>query len=235
MEDKSDTKAPVGPVPSNVGQQSTSAQPKPAQTPPDPVTSNSDKQASSKKWLMFALFGFAVLALGAGGVFAYKHFRVKREASKTAQSNQRELTSTPTRSNIQIPVMEELDIEQAEKVSPDTDGDGVVNLRDNCPRTANSDQADSNSDGVGDACSGFSLQLERVRGDLAKRLGVEESEIETVETEEVVWNNICLGINEGMDVCSTSSKTPGYKFTLRVSGRDYQYHTDEGSHIIFVK
>ena len=35
----------------------------------------------------------------------------------------------------------------------DTDGDGTPDAVDNCPRTPNADQLDSNSDGVGDACS----------------------------------------------------------------------------------
>jgi len=34
----------------------------------------------------------------------------------------------------------------------DRDGDGFVNHRDNCPYLANADQADSNNDGVGNAC-----------------------------------------------------------------------------------
>jgi hypothetical protein len=36
--------------------------------------------------------------------------------------------------------------------SGDSDGDGVPNDRDNCPNDANADQADSERDGVGDAC-----------------------------------------------------------------------------------
>ena len=36
----------------------------------------------------------------------------------------------------------------------DTDGDGVPDDEDNCPLVPNPDQADSNNDGVGDACSG---------------------------------------------------------------------------------
>ncbi|MCB0516951.1 MAG: alpha-amylase family glycosyl hydrolase [Chitinophagales bacterium] len=34
----------------------------------------------------------------------------------------------------------------------DSDGDGIADLRDNCPNTPNADQADSNYDGIGDAC-----------------------------------------------------------------------------------
>ncbi len=35
---------------------------------------------------------------------------------------------------------------------PDGDGDGVVDVCDNCPNVANSDQADADDDGVGDVC-----------------------------------------------------------------------------------
>lgn len=34
----------------------------------------------------------------------------------------------------------------------DADGDGVADGRDNCPRTANADQLDSNGNGLGNAC-----------------------------------------------------------------------------------
>jgi len=41
---------------------------------------------------------------------------------------------------------------------PDTDADGVLNELDNCPFTANANQADSNLDGIGDACSTPTLE-----------------------------------------------------------------------------
>ncbi len=36
----------------------------------------------------------------------------------------------------------------------DSDGDGILDCRDNCPTKPNADQADSDHDGVGDACEG---------------------------------------------------------------------------------
>jgi hypothetical protein len=43
------------------------------------------------------------------------------------------------------------DLIEAHKHS-DLDGDGIVDYYDNCPYTANPDQADRDHDGVGDAC-----------------------------------------------------------------------------------
>lgn len=43
---------------------------------------------------------------------------------------------------------------QCPNVDPlaDTDGDGVLNVDDNCPAVSNADQADSDHDGIGDVC-----------------------------------------------------------------------------------
>jgi hypothetical protein len=35
---------------------------------------------------------------------------------------------------------------------PDRDGDGIIDLEDNCPDVANPDQIDSDGDDIGDAC-----------------------------------------------------------------------------------
>lgn len=47
----------------------------------------------------------------------------------------------------------EINVDVAAPASPDTDGDGITNLVDNCPLIPNHDQADSNGDGKGDACT----------------------------------------------------------------------------------
>jgi hypothetical protein len=46
----------------------------------------------------------------------------------------------------------ELSTHQAESISRDSDGDGIVDFRDNCPMVPNADQADSDGDGIGDVC-----------------------------------------------------------------------------------
>ena len=47
---------------------------------------------------------------------------------------------------------DEQTFEEALEASPDTDGDGIVNLVDNCPVDPNPEQADGDANGVGDAC-----------------------------------------------------------------------------------
>lgn len=37
---------------------------------------------------------------------------------------------------------------------PETDSDGIIDIKDNCPATSNPDQADADADGRGDACDG---------------------------------------------------------------------------------
>jgi hypothetical protein len=48
--------------------------------------------------------------------------------------------------------VEEITLDQALTLSPDSDGDGVLDLLDNCPFTANPDQQDRDGNGVGDVC-----------------------------------------------------------------------------------
>lgn len=60
----------------------------------------------------------------------------------------------------------EITLDIALSLSPDSDGDGVPNLLDNCPFTKNPDQKDSNGDGIGDACSGVEADVApRFNGD----------------------------------------------------------------------
>jgi hypothetical protein len=120
-----------------------------------------------------------------------------------------------------------MSIEEAKGISPDTDGDGIINLLDNCPAVANPDQRDSDSDGVGDDCSGLAYTLELVRQNLAGRLGTPQDRIQVSKVEAVMWPDSCLSVpaHQGLDVCG-NTPTPGYRITLLVTDKTYLYHTD---------
>jgi len=110
--------------------------------------------------------------------------------------------------------LNELSFEDATRLSPDTDGDGLVNIQDNCVFVPNPDQKDSDGDGLGDAC----VVVELAKQDLAHRLNI---------------NAAVYGLGpSSIEEADWSDNTPGYKITFTVTGlkgQKHLYYTDKTS------
>jgi Tol biopolymer transport system component len=85
------------------------------------------------------------------------------------QYNFREATDFADGVHLSTSTVSEMTLEEALSLSPDSDGDGVPNLLDNCPFVANPGQEDSLGDGIGDACRG-SPPVERPRHHFTPRI-----------------------------------------------------------------
>ena len=187
------------------------------------------QKASSHRWLARATLGLVVfLAACASPVSEETPPPADDGATPQPAARQAQATSaspTATSSDEEPSTPQGVNILDAVKTSPDTDGDGVVNVLDNCVRIPNADQADRDEDGVGDACHVIELAKEDLAaqlGSFASVLGVQS------EATNVVWSDSCLGVASS-DGC-VPGEVRGYRVVLTVSRSGqvytYLYHTD---------
>jgi len=65
--------------------------------------------------------------------------------------------------------------------------------------------------------------VSQARGDLARRLEIDEAEISVVDAGFVTWPNSALGCPEP-DMMYTQALVPGYRIRLRADGTLHHYH-----------
>ncbi len=68
--------------------------------------------------------------------------------------------------------------------------------------------------------------IERAKSDLAKRLGVKESEIKNVSVSETDFPNMSLGA-PASDEMSAQMISTGWKIKLSADGKNYEYRADK--------
>lgn len=198
------------------------------------------RKASSQFWSVSAVVGLVVFlaACTSAPNQATPPLSDQEPAPRpTATDAATEVAATPeppgpSRREEEPALMPELNFSDLATASPDSDGDGVSNLVDNCAYFPNADQADSDGDGVGDACH----VMELAREDLGVRLGSVAAVlgIRVVEARDIVWRDSCLGlVSEGC----TLGEISGYRLVLSVSrakGATFLYHTDKVGAFRFV-
>jgi hypothetical protein len=67
--------------------------------------------------------------------------------------------------------------------------------------------------------------VERIRQDLARRLGLSASLVTVVESKPMTWNSLALGC-PSPGLAYGEAQTPGFQVMLDVTGQRYSYHTD---------
>lgn len=81
------------------------------------------------------------------------------------------------------------------------------------------------------AAPGAETPLEAAINDLAAQTGLPPGQINQVSMEAVEWSDTSLGCpQEGYMYAQVI--TPGYKIILEAGGVQYEYHTDEGTHVV---
>ena len=79
---------------------------------------------------------------------------------------------------------------------------------------------------------GLQHLIEKSKEDLAKRLSIAAAEINVAKAIEVVWPDTSLGCSQN-GMAYLQVLTPGYLILLEYTNKQYEYHTDKNSYVIY--
>lgn len=108
----------------------------------------------------------------------------------------------------------------------DTDNDSVFDSVDNCPATSNTDQADANNDGIGDACNPVNDNPATISGDLSASINISGYTFGTLTASDVdgltdgSYFSITIPPVNGQALISSSSGTWTYIANNFYTGND---------------
>lgn len=73
--------------------------------------------------------------------------------------------------------------------------------------------------------------LEAARQELARRTGLNSSEVTVESVESVEWRDSSLGCPQPGGMYA-QVLTPGYRIVLQAGGKSYEYHTDAAGRVV---
>ena len=134
--------------------------------------------------------------------------------------------------------------DDAEEVEPTSDvaagicAEGAEDCDDTVDVTPEPDATDApepvpSPEACSDAESCEDNSIEIARRDLAAQLSVEVESIAVVSSEAEQWPDACLGAAKPGTVCAQVI-TPGFKIVLESGGKQYEYHTDDGTRAVLL-
>ena len=82
------------------------------------------------------------------------------------------------------------------------------------------------------AIPGIESLIEKAKADLAQRLSIPISQINTIETQQVFWPDTSLGCPQP-GLTYTQVEVPGYLIILQTNGNEFEYHANIHSYVFY--
>jgi hypothetical protein len=82
------------------------------------------------------------------------------------------------------------------------------------------------------AIPGIEALIEKAKADLAQRLSIPVSQINTIETQQVFWRDASLGCPQP-GLTYAQAEVPGYLIILQTNGNEFEYHANIHNYVFY--